>query len=310
MIFRILDVFVFGVLCFTPQFASAGACCGTGSSIPALITGDFKTQLNTSYSYFGVVGDVDKDGEAVFRSTSNKEYSQTFQLQASHMWSEYWQTGVSLPLIRKTRQLGEQKSTVEGLGDVSAVVSFEFLPELEYSKWKPRGFTYFKLTAPTAPSIYNFQDDLAADARGAGFWETSIGGMFSKVWGRWDSQAFLEVGYFHSRKMAIKGQDEVTYSGSGKVAASIGGGYSFLKTKDLRWGASINPSYTGEKQVSDNRDPINERLVWSFQSGLGYVIDKEWFASLNYTDETLIGPVRSAPIGRSVGLNLSYRWPL
>ncbi|HWU43973.1 MAG TPA: hypothetical protein VN132_11065, partial [Bdellovibrio sp.] len=159
----------------------AASCCGGGFAFPALILGDDKALFTSSFSYGSVTDDVLPNGKWIHRADNNQ--SETMKIDGAYLISDLWQTGMSVPVV--SRQIDKEDSM--GLGDISINLGYEFLPELSYSEWKPKGLAFLQITLPTSPSVYDATNILAADSRGRGFFTLGPGMVFTKNWKAWDA---------------------------------------------------------------------------------------------------------------------------
>lgn len=293
------------------NFSFAASCCGGGANFPVLITGDFKSQVNSSLSYSSVIGDVDKGGTSTFRHADNNETTQTVKVDGSYLLSDYWQTGISIPIVKREKRVYGSHSESSGLGDVSAQLSFEFLPELRYSTWKPRGFTFLNLTLPTAPSIYDFNDPLGADARGRGFYTIDLGVSFLKTRGAWDfTGSFSIFQPLNKRFSSRTGESGMIYSTPG-VSVLLGAGYTPRVTSPWRFGLSLSPRYEGRKVIETSTSSASEaQMVWDTGSSVSYLYEKELAFSAQYLDQTLLGPAQNTTLSRTISVNVQKRFSL
>lgn len=306
----ILLVFIFCTSLMI-DFSMAASCCGGGGGGVSLITGDFRSQMSITAGYSSVIGDVTDQGDAVFRHPKNQEYSQDLKLDYSYLISPFVQAGASIPFTKRTRKIGEQSEDSFGLGDVSAQIGYEYLPELTYSEWKPRGIGYFKVTLPTSPSIYNFDNKLATDARGRGFYTFGIGSLFLKQKGRFDFSLNTEVHQGLTRTFNNYGQStKITPSLGG--SALVGFGFSPKTSSPWRLGFQLGPIYEGQKEmktkVSSASTPY--QLVWDSSVSLSYLVETALSLNLTYSDQTLFGPAHNTTLSRSVNASFQKRWSL
>src|SRR4051794_20407038 len=82
-----------------PAQALAAACCGGGFAAPALIVGDDRAQFSATYGYSQVIDDIGTD--SLWRKRESLESSETYKIEAAHIFAEQWQAGVSLPAVRR-----------------------------------------------------------------------------------------------------------------------------------------------------------------------------------------------------------------
>lgn len=301
-------LFFLGVLSRSSLYAST--CCGGGVNFPQLITGDFQGQLSTSLSQQKIVGDVSKDGKATFRHPENKETGQTLKLEGSYLLSEYWQVGASIPVSHKEKdQFGKQGSS-QGLGDLSGLLAYEFLPESTYSLVKPRGFLFSKVTLATAPSLYDSQNSLALDARGKGFMTFTLGAAFLKIIEGFDLAFLAALQKSIPRNFQRPNEDKVRVSPGLGGALLFAGGYS-PQGLNWRFGFSISPQYEGPRIIKgDFSSKSAPQLVWDSSLAISYLYSPEWMVVGSYIDQTFIGPAKNSSLTRTLMVMAQKRWGL
>ena len=288
----------------------AAPCCGGGSAIPALITGDDSAQLNASVSQASVIGDAPASGMPVFRSSNDSEITQAFKLDGAYRVSDRFQAGVVVPLIRRARTLTNDSASAYGFGDVTLAAAFEALPEWSYSAWKPHGFLFIQSTLPTSPSTYDAQAPFQIDARGRGFFQLGVGAAFLKGVGNWDFIASIEGHRSFARTFTAPGSGDVNLTPGWGTTGLLGVGYSPLAGA-VRIGLGLSPVYEGPIQVrGEIASQSASQLVWNTTAQVGYLISPEWSAALTYTDQTLLGPARNVSLSRSVALSAQKRWAM
>jgi hypothetical protein len=297
---------------FQSQFSSGASCCSSGASLPNLIVTDSRYQASATYEYSAVVGDVSTSGLAVFRSSNNRESSVSMKGDFSYLVSDFFQGGLSIPIVQRTREQGDTASESTGLGDVGIFSAYEYLPELEYSEFGPRGFVYLKLVIPTAPSIYDFEDELAADARSQGYYNLVLGNYFTRSFGRWDAGANLDLIYSFGREFKANSGKATNHSSTYGLNSALGLGHSFLEDRALRLGTQFSVKYMADRETEINGDKsqVDRKIVWPVLVSASYLIDSKWSLKASYTDETLVGPVRNSAISRSLLISLETRDPL
>jgi hypothetical protein len=312
-----LKIILLGLVCVfsANNQVQAASCCGSGGSLPQLITTDSRAQLTTSLSRDAVIGDVSPSGRAVFRGDSNQEITQTFKIEGAYQLSELWQMGAGVPVVKRDRSFEDGSETTTGLGDLSLSTAFEFMPEYEYSPIKPRGFGFLQLTLPTSPSKYDSDKFLMTDARGRGFYTVTLGVSFVKVRGHFDFLASTEVHEalpraFAHRSSIADGGYGFTAKPTPGVSASLGAGWS-PRGGDFRMGATLAPQYEGPVELNGTSLPSTaQQFFWNSTLTVSYMIDREISSTLSYTDQTLVGPAQNAALSRIFALSVMKRWSL
>ena len=287
----------------------AASCCGGGANFPALITGDYKSQLSAAFSTSAVIGHTDENNQSYFHADDNNEDSQTIRLIGSTMISERTQLGASLPFSRRVIDRSGVNRKDSGLGDIEFHGAYEILPEYGYSVWKPRGFLFSSLTLPTGPSIHDEEVVTSIErARGKGFTTLKTGLSFFKVWGNWDGQILAQVEKSFDRTFRYSGQ-EVTKKSDLSWGALLAFGHSPFAS-DFRWGLSIAPYYRGAIKNQSDVELAESQLVWDANISLSYMFSFDWSVNLIYSDQTIIGPSKNATLSRSSTLSFQKKWSL
>lgn len=281
------------------QPALGAACCGGGVSVPSLITGDERAQLNASYGYSRVTDDVGSD--SYWRRRESRESSETLKINGSHIFNDRWQSGVSLPLVRRIRN-GHQSS---GLGDVAGMLGYEYLPDWDYNPWRPRGHGFFQITAPTGRSVQEADSDYQLDARGRGFWALGVGTVLSKSWGRWDLFTDFDLHRSFSKRFSnaqTSGRLNPGYGGN----FGVSGGYNYSQ---MRFGGGLSWFYEDPIDVTGtiNSNGSPQRYTSAMLS-VSYLLPQEWTATLNYSDQTWFGSPSNTSLTWAATLVLQKRW--
>lgn len=286
----------------------AASCCGGGSAFPGTITGDYRAQATLASSYSKVVGDAE-DGTYYRRDPLTSDSSWSLQPSLAFRLSDYWQVGAFTNIVQRRLANERVVSATEssfGLGDTSLNLTYEFLPELTYSAWKPRGFVFAQFTAPTGPSLYDSTSTLRTDARSEGFYQVTLGANFIKTKQQWDFFASLQSSYRFARRFT-----SFTVSPGFKHAANLGAGYS-LSAPAIRLGLAFAPVRTEkvETTFASETTESEARFVWNTTASLSYLWQEVWMFALNYTDQTLLGPAKNTTLERTLGIQMQRRWSL
>ena len=279
--------------------ASAAACCGGGFAAPAMIAGDDRAQITTSYSYSEVAVDS-IDSQGVWHTWDHHQHSQTLRLEGAKIIDDRWQTGFAIPIITRTRL--EQSSS--GLGDVAISGGYEYLPDWDYNPYRPKGIGFLQLTLPTGRAKAESENG-GLDSRGNGFLEIGVGTLLTKAIHRWDVVTSLEAHRGFEKPVSnsqIQGTLQPGFGGS----FAIGAGYN---TAHWRWGSSI--SWTYEDPISirgtPNIDGASERFATATASA-SYLANDDWAGTLSYADQTLFGSPVNTSLAKSVALQVQRRW--
>jgi hypothetical protein len=286
---------------FAASIARAAACCGGGLPVPALVLGDEKANLSSTLSYSTVATDVGSDG--VWQHRNITENAQTLRLDTAHVLDDRFQIGASLPIVRRARN--EDART--GLGDVAINGGYEFLPEWDYSPWKPRGLGYLQLTLPTGRSIYEATDVNQLDSTGRGFWALGTGAAFTKIRGAYDGAVLVDLHRSFGKSVNGTSAGDLQLSPGWGGSVTLGAGRTF---KDVRVGASLAWIYEDGTKVSGGGLPDGSLSRYA-AAGLSmiYSPSRDWSASASYSDQTLFGTPVNTPLSRSFIVSYQHRFP-
>jgi hypothetical protein len=287
----------------------AASCCGGGANFPALITGDYKAQLSTSITNTSVVGHTTQDNKAIFHADDNNESSRILKIIGSYQVSDFWQVGAGLPIVSRKINRPSRDAATHGIGDVSLHTAYEFLPEFGYSEWKPRGFLFAQILFPTAPSIHKKDVILSPEsARGQGFTTLSTGFSFFKIKGNWDFQWMGQLDTPIAREFDLANGSLKKHKGAG-WSSLLAFGHS-PAGGDWRLGMGLAPKSTGALRNDNGRILADSQFVWDTSFSLSYLYSFLWSINATYTDQTIMGPSRNAPLSRTVSVLFQRRWGL
>jgi hypothetical protein len=309
----------------TAHLAHAAPCCSGASLFPALITGDESQVFSATLGVGRVIGDAPAQGLPVFRFSDDEELTQTLRVDAASIFWDRWQVGLSLPLQRRSHELGPiahaafstSTSPVTsstgtgsiGLGDLTFNSAYEILPEWDYSVWKPHAYLFARITAPTGGSIYELKTQSGLqggllNVRGRGFWTLGLGGIAVKTWHPWTLSLLGEL--HRSLPRSFETSLEVTpgIGASGIIALN----HSFFSSR-FWLGGSVGPLWEeGILTQGDVNATSAAQVAWNTSLTLGARVTDEWTSSLNYTDQTLLGPVSNSTLSRTLSLQISKAW--
>ena len=284
---------------FLSQNVFAAACCGGGSAAASIITSDDKAQVSTSLTAMEVVVD-NVDSEGIWRKWSQHQQVKTFRIEAAHIISDLWQIGAAVPIVQRS----QLDKTYSGLGDVVGSLGYEYLPEWNYSQYRPKGIGFLQLTLPTGKAKADSEVG-GLDSRGNGFWALGVGTMLTKIILEWDFVASIEVHKGFNKTVSNSNLQGTLQPGFGGNFG-LGAGYNF---KDYRIGSNI--TWTYEDPIKVDASSISsgtvERYATAVLSG-SYMYDDEWSGTVSYSDQTLFGNPINTSLGRSLALQIQKRW--
>lgn len=284
---------------FLSQNVFAAACCGGGSAAASIITSDDQAQVSTSLTAMEVVVD-NVDSEGIWRKWNQHQQVKTFRIEAAHIISDLWQVGAAVPIIQRSKL----DKTYSGLGDIVGSLGYEYLPEWNYSQYRPKGIGFLQLTLPTGKAKADSEVG-GLDSRGNGFWALGIGTLLTKVILEWDFVTSLEVHKGFNKTVSNSNLQGALQPGFGGNFG-LGAGYNF---KDYRIGSNI--IWTYEDPIKVDAVLISngtvERYATAALSG-SYLYDEEWSGTVTYSDQTLFGNPVNTSLGRSLALQVQKRW--
>lgn len=287
-----------GTLLFSQQTLAA-ACCGGGVSAPSLIVGDQRAQLTSSYSFSEVVID-NVDSKGVWRKWEHHQQVETLKIEGAHLISDRWQAGFSLPLMKRTL-LDESYS---GVGDTSASLGYEYLPDWNYHPIRPKGTGFLQLTLPTGKA--RAESDVGGlDSRGNGFWSLGLGTLLTKSFGKYDALLTAQIHHSFSKKFSNSSSEGTLNPGLGG-SFGLGGGYNL---RSWRFGSSITWVYEDPVDIegSSPSQGSHERYATGTLSA-SYLYSDSWAATMTYSDQTIFGDPVNTSLGRTIAMQLQRRW--
>lgn len=294
---------------FMSSTGNAAPCCASNAAIPSLIVGDEAALLSATASYGRVIGDAPSEGLSVFRTADDNEITRTLRLDSTLLLADRWQAGVGVPLVQRTIDRPGRSSEYSGVGDISLGGGFEYLPELDYSEWKPQGVGFLQLTLPTGRSIYESQTRDAVDVTGRGMTTVTLGTFLIKRWARWDASVIPEAHYSFERSLSDARGQSVLLEPTHGFSLSMGGGYS-PRGSALRFGGRVAPVYNQGRSVTIDGRRMNTGFQYNWNTFLecSYLVSDDWSLNSVYMDQTIFGPAINTTLDRSVSINLSRRW--
>jgi hypothetical protein len=280
-----------------------------------MITGDDRAQLSATLSNSTVIADAPTDGLAVFRPQDDSEVTKVYRIDGAILLSDRWQAGGGLPFLSRSVAAPGERASADRFGDAEVDTAYEFLPEWNYSAWKPRGHVFLAGAIPTGRSIYESELPGFVDATGKGFYRLQAGIVLTKRWQLWDASLITELHRSFPRTFAPTSNDadgtRVDPGAGGSFSAGVG--YS-PKGGDLRLGLRVQPIWNSGRSIlsgGTRRDSSAMRTV-DTAIDANYLVAEEragtWTLFASYVDQTLLGPARNATLSRTVALGLQHRW--
>jgi hypothetical protein len=295
-------LFSFAIL-FCTQKSFSAACCGGGFSVPSIIAGDDKTQLTSSYSYSKLDSDVSVNG--VWQKRSNSDLTQIFKFDGASIYKDRYQFGASIP-IHQRNMSGPQGGQASGLGDISLLSGYEYLPDWDYHPWRPKGIGYLSLTLPTGKSIHEEDNFSGINSRGRGFWALGAGTLLTKTFKKMDAFANFELHKSFAKKVSTSQLQGELVPGLG-YSLTLGIGYNWDK---IRFGHTI--SWLQEdpiKTTGSINTPGEIQRVATGSLSLSYLLEDYLSGSLTYSDQAWYGEPVNTGLNKTILLSLQKRWP-
>jgi hypothetical protein len=294
---KLLSLLLFS-FCLSEKIFAA-ACCGGGFATPSLISGDDKAQITSSLSQSEVHADVYTNG--LWKKRETNEHSETFRIDAAHIFADRWQAGLSLPVIKRSRA----NESSSGLGDASTLLGYEYLPDWDYHPYRPKGIGFLQLVLPTGKSVYETDTTYGLDSRGRGFWALGLGTLLTKAFGKYDAFINAEVHRSFNKSINESGINGTLKPGWG---SNIGLGFGY-NTKDFRFGGNLTWSYEDAIAIAGaiNSEGSLQRFT-TLGLTASYLMSSEWATTLSYSDQTLVGSPYNTSLSKSIMLLFQRRW--
>ena len=287
------------------NIVEAAPCCSAGSALPALITSDDVGQFSVNQSMSSTVMDASSRGPAIVRSDSSAESTLSTRILAATKISEYFQIGGGFSFLSRSTSVSGKEFQESGLGDTELSVGYEFLPEWNYSRYRPKGVLYLQNVFPTGKAI---QDPAAlniADVRGQGVFQNVFGAAFTKAFSDFDFYVTPEIRRLHSKTFSGGTRVSGTWGG----ALQLGAGWS-MSREPIRFSLRTQPTFQGGRIVenADQTSLSGDKWVWNTGADATYTFNEVNVLLLSYSDQTLFGPARNTTLERSLGVGYLRRW--
>lgn len=295
--YQLLFNFIITLLILNPSKACAAACCGGSASSSALITGDHKAIFNALYSWTDVIVDS-VDGSGYWYTSTEHQKVQNLRLEASHIFWDRFQAGLSLPIISRQKF----SETYTGLGDIVGTMGYEYLPDWDYNPYRPHGVGFLTLTLPTGKSKVDSSVG-GLDSRGNGLWAFGVGSFLNKSWSSWDVVQSIEVHRSFQRTVTSGLTLKPGFGGN----LMLGGGYSW---GNYRLGSGLTWTYEDAIEISQGISTSTgspERYA-TFSFMLSYLWSDAWSGTLSYLDQTLFGEPSNTSLGRGFSVQIQHRF--
>jgi hypothetical protein len=268
--------------------AAGAACCGAGAAVPGLLTDEERARVTVATRFLRLVGVSDESGQ-LLADDGWKDDTLLFHVEAATLLGDRWSLGARLGLGRHSLPVADDQTVASGIGDVTAVLSYEWLPEWT-SRSGPRGVGFLALTAPTGVA-----DPQSAAPLGRGYWSLALGSSFTKTLGDFDLFAVPQAG-FGVRQVGNFPGGEREWT----AALALGAGWTVPRVP-LRLTLRFDPQVRWPSGLP-------ERWVTPFVADVSVLLGDEWRLAVTYEDQTLFPLHRNASLGRGVAVALVHRW--
>ncbi|MCM2279874.1 MAG: hypothetical protein NDJ89_17505 [Oligoflexia bacterium] len=177
-----------GLICWAagtaaPMRAHATACCagGGGQSICVLPTEqDFQFGLSTAFKLSA--GEFDAYGNYTPIRDGNSWRSTTTTFGAAYRLSDYWQLGLSVPIVRNDQVISGTKKAATGLGDPVLEGRYALWDDLGFLPYRPGLTLYAGMKLPLGTSLYRSADPFETDVTSDGLIVMHAGASASKLY--------------------------------------------------------------------------------------------------------------------------------
>ena len=285
--------------------AYSASCCGGGSSSSVIITGDNQQEFSFGYSYRNDIGQTDNQAVASLNDNSIQDHQFLYSLQIARMLFERFQTSLKIGVTTKDLDKQHRVEKKTGLQDIELQSAFEFMPEFTYSKFKPRGFSYLKLSVPMSKSLYDSKSQLFSDVRGSGLYSLAPGLFFLKKVSALSLKSGVEYQYYLGKIFS-----DSTLADYYKIVIPFGASFA-LDRSPVILSVTSTWNYQSAKDLSgfiQSKSP-NE-YFWDLNLSSTYRLSDAAGISLSYSDSSIIGKSVNSPLYRIIGLSYNYGWAL
>lgn len=295
--------FLFGLAIWQGEALSA-PCCGGGQGQTSMIVGDQRAMATFHYLFSTVVLDALNDGTYLERDDTLEELQHSYIFDGVYQLTDRWQVGARVPLMYRYVSYESQPRNY-GLGDALVQGTWEAVPEIRYSAYRPRLFLFSQIMIPLGNS--SWESTRPATSFSRGFWSMAAGLTALKQWSFWDASLSSEL--HHGLPKDVNLSDTGRVSANPGVGSSVTGSLGYRFDIGLRLG--ITESFVYESGVSLGSGRLSSsssQYFWSTSLQAGYTINDQWTVMANYTDQTLLGAARNVALSRIFGFSVQKSW--
>lgn len=274
----------------------AAACCGGGGSVPNIIISDSQASATFSLNQAFIVADASEASEYTFRQSNTESYITTYSLSYTRYMSESFQLSFSAPFL--SNYYSGVKG--DGFGDIEVGGNYEFMPEIGYHLYKPRGFVFASLKLDTGTSFFEAPGASIENVTGDKSKSLNVGVFFTKFIKGWDLNSSAKLTHrfpYNSGTQTINYQ----FGGGLQVAAARN-----IGVKDWQAGFSLGWNYLGSQTV--NAASVPESYFKEVGLNMSYSLAEDSSVLLSYLDQTLIGEAKNTDLKRSLIVSVKKLW--
>lgn len=248
-----------------------------------------RARVTVGSRFVRLVGVSDDDG-ALLADDDWRDDTLTGSLEAALLVGDRWSLGARFGFGQHVVPGADGREATSGVGDITAVVAYEWLPEWTAGSAVPRGVAFFSITAPTGSA-----DPQGAAPLGRGYWSLALGSSFAKTLGAVDLFAIPQVGLgFRQVGDFAGGENELT------AAFSLGFGWTAPKVP-VRLAVRVEPQARWPRALA-------ARWLIPTVADVSWMLGDEWRLAVTYEDQTLFPVHRNASLGRGIAVALVHRW--
>ena len=281
----------------------ASSCCSGANSGNSIIFGDTRFRVTTSYVNKAFISDVNKSGDIKERNNLNV-VDETLSMKYRFQTRNYFQYGVEFNSKVVTSKTFSNELESKGVSDAFLSSSYEFMPEIVYSKYKPRGFFTLNLGIPIGDSKYDYSSSANEQALSQGLYSFNPGLVFYKKLRKVDFSASLNSTFFLSRNFPSQ-------SGGFKVRKypnynlSFNSFYSFTKVPIILSAGLSHFRVGKERIIQQNESQTPSGYYTNSNLAISYLFDT-YSVALNYSDDTLIELARNTTLSKSYTVSFTF----
>ena len=299
MVIRSLVIFfIFKSLSF------ASSCCSGAQTGNSLIFGDTRYRVITSYVNRAYVSDANRNGKIKDRENLivvDETLTMNYRFQARN----YFQYGVEFNTKMVTSESLSNNTESSGISDTFFSASYEFLPEIAYHRYKPRGFFTLSAGIPIGRSKYEYESIEDEQAISSGLYSIAPGLVFFKKVNRFDFSATVNTTIYF--KDSFKTSSEVlSVSRRPDVNFGLNSAYTFKNVPFIFSLGLFHQIVGKEKLLSDDFYNVTPGgYVTSANAAISYFFNQASIA-INYRDDTLLNLASNRALSKTIIFSYTF----